>query len=100
MICPVQAKGGVEGLYDGAEVVLGPDSGLLEPGPEQQFINQKMRPGSGVLSVQVLPDGPTRVLQVLECSSTLKVKPNLQQMFEQTPSTSTAIRCMKQRKAA
>lgn len=45
-------------------MVLGPDSGLLEPGPEQQFINQKMRPGSGVLSVQVLPDGPTRVLQV------------------------------------
>ncbi|XP_008302450.1 vacuolar protein sorting-associated protein 13D isoform X1 [Stegastes partitus] len=60
----VQVKGGVTGLYDGAEVVLGPDSGLLEPGPEQQFINQKMRPGSGVLSVQVLPDGPTRVLQI------------------------------------
>ncbi|KAM9855129.1 intermembrane lipid transfer protein VPS13D [Aulostomus maculatus] len=60
----VQVKNGVAGLYDGAEVVLGPDSGLLEPGPEQQFINQKMRPGSGVLSVQVLPDGPTRVLQI------------------------------------
>lgn len=65
----IQVKGGVAGLYDGAEVVLGPDSGLLEPGPEQQFINQKMRPGSGVLSVQVLPDGPTRVLQV-------RTKPN------------------------
>ncbi|XP_074536599.1 intermembrane lipid transfer protein VPS13D [Halichoeres trimaculatus] len=60
----VQVKGGVAGLYDGAEVVLGPDSGLNDPGPEQQFINQKMRPGSGVLSVQVLPDGPTRVLQI------------------------------------
>ncbi|XP_061647829.1 intermembrane lipid transfer protein VPS13D isoform X2 [Phyllopteryx taeniolatus] len=60
----VQVRGGIDGLYDGAEVVLGPDSGLLEPGPEQQFINQKMRPGSGVLSVQVLPDGPTRVLQI------------------------------------
>ncbi|XP_070696419.1 intermembrane lipid transfer protein VPS13D [Pempheris klunzingeri] len=60
----VQVRGGLAGLYDGAEVVLGPDSGLLEPGPEQQFINQKMRPGSGVLSVQVLPDGPTRVLQI------------------------------------
>ncbi|XP_029011059.1 intermembrane lipid transfer protein VPS13D isoform X2 [Betta splendens] len=60
----VQVKGGEAGLYDGAEVVLGPDSGLEEPGPEQQFINQKMRPGSGVLSVQVLPDGPTRVLQI------------------------------------
>ncbi|KAG7472195.1 hypothetical protein MATL_G00106290 [Megalops atlanticus] len=60
----VQVKGGVSGLYDGAEVVLGPDSGLLDLPPEQQFINQKMRPGSGVLSVQVLPDGPTRVLQI------------------------------------
>lgn len=60
----VQVKGGVAGLYDGAEVVLGPDSGLLAPSPEQQFVNQKMRPGSGVLSVQVLPDGPTRVLQI------------------------------------
>uniref|UniRef100_A0A3Q2EIY1 Vacuolar protein sorting 13 homolog D n=1 Tax=Cyprinodon variegatus TaxID=28743 RepID=A0A3Q2EIY1_CYPVA len=60
----VQVKRGVAGLYDGAEVVLGPDSGLEQPGPEQQFINQKMRPGSGVLSVQVLPDGPTRVLQI------------------------------------
>uniref|UniRef100_A0A672LEB6 Vacuolar protein sorting 13 homolog D n=1 Tax=Sinocyclocheilus grahami TaxID=75366 RepID=A0A672LEB6_SINGR len=60
----VQVRGGVSGLYDGAEVVLGPDSGVLEPLPEQQFINQKMRPGSGVLSIQVLPDGPTRVLQI------------------------------------
>ncbi|CAG5986542.1 unnamed protein product [Menidia menidia] len=63
-----QVKGGVAGLYDGAEVVLGPDSGLMEPGPQQQFINQKMRPGSGVLSVQVLPDGPTRVLQISDFS--------------------------------
>ncbi|KAG5282212.1 hypothetical protein AALO_G00053510 [Alosa alosa] len=60
----VQVKGGVSGLFDGAEVVLGPDSGLMAPTPEQQFINQKMRPGSGVLSVQVVPDGPTRVLQI------------------------------------
>ncbi|XP_066528182.1 intermembrane lipid transfer protein VPS13D isoform X2 [Hoplias malabaricus] len=60
----VQVKGGVPGLYDGAEVVLGPTQGLLDLPPEQQFINQKMRPGSGVLSVQVLPDGPTRVLQI------------------------------------
>lgn len=59
-----QVKGGAAGLCDGAEVLLGPDSELLEHGPEQQFISQKMRPGSGVLSIQVLPDGPTRVLQV------------------------------------
>ncbi|XP_043974274.1 vacuolar protein sorting-associated protein 13D isoform X2 [Gambusia affinis] len=64
----VQVKNGVEGMRDGAEVVLGPDSGLDQPGPEQQFINQKMRPGSGVLSVQVLPDGPTRVLQISDFS--------------------------------
>ncbi|NWY00497.1 VP13D protein, partial [Nothoprocta ornata] len=63
----VQAKGGILGLYDGAEVVLGPDTSLEILGPvppEQQFINQKMRPGSGVLAVRVIPDGPTRVLQV------------------------------------
>lgn len=72
-LVPLQVKGGVAGLYDGAEVVLGPDSGLMEPGPEQQFINQKMRPGSGVLSVQVLPDGPTRVLQVRTKPSTAQI---------------------------
>lgn len=63
----LQAKGGIVGLHDGAEVVLGPDTSLDLLGPvppEQQFINQKMRPGSGVLAVRVIPDGPTRVLQV------------------------------------
>ncbi|XP_056588171.1 intermembrane lipid transfer protein VPS13D [Triplophysa dalaica] len=60
----VQVKGGVSGLFDGAEVVLGPDTFDMVLAPDQQFINQKMRPGSGVLSVQVLPDGPTRVLQI------------------------------------
>ncbi|MGH0118333.1 UNVERIFIED_CONTAM: hypothetical protein FKN15_048569 [Acipenser sinensis] len=65
----VQTRHGVSGLYDGAEVVLGPDpfSGLVDPvPPEQQFLNQKMRPGSGVLSVGVMPDGPTRVLQITD----------------------------------
>ncbi|KAM4646860.1 intermembrane lipid transfer protein VPS13D isoform 5-T7 [Amazona ochrocephala] len=65
----VQAKGGIIGLHDGAEVVLGPDTSLDLLGPvppEQQFINQKMRPGSGVLGVRVIPDGPTRVLQVTD----------------------------------
>ncbi|XP_064381693.1 intermembrane lipid transfer protein VPS13D isoform X1 [Dromaius novaehollandiae] len=65
----VQAKGGILGLYDGAEVVLGPDTSLELLGPvppEQQFINQKMRPGSGVLAVRVIPDGPTRVLQITD----------------------------------
>ncbi|XP_061016336.1 intermembrane lipid transfer protein VPS13D isoform X2 [Dama dama] len=67
----VQAKGGLSGLFDGAEVVLGPDTSmeLLGPvPPEQQFINQKMRPGSGMLSIRVVPDGPTRVLQITDFS--------------------------------
>ncbi|XP_034358412.1 LOW QUALITY PROTEIN: intermembrane lipid transfer protein VPS13D [Arvicanthis niloticus] len=65
----VQAKGGLSGLFDGAEVVLGPDSSveLLGPvPPEQQFANQKMRPGSGMLSIRVTPDGPTRALQITD----------------------------------
>ncbi|XP_069335464.1 intermembrane lipid transfer protein VPS13D [Eulemur rufifrons] len=65
----VQAKGGLSGLFDGAEVVLGPDTSmeLLGPvPPEQQFINQKMRPGSGILSIRVIPDGPTRALQITD----------------------------------
>ncbi|EDL29728.1 mCG140286, isoform CRA_b [Mus musculus] len=65
----VQAKGGLSGLFDGAEVVLGPDSSmeLLGPvPPEQQFANQKMRPGSGMLSIRVIPDGPTRALQITD----------------------------------
>ncbi|XP_014112733.1 PREDICTED: vacuolar protein sorting-associated protein 13D isoform X1 [Pseudopodoces humilis] len=65
----VQAKGGLQGLHDGAEVVLGPDNSLELLGPvppEQQFTNQKMRPGSGVLAVRVTPDGPTRVLQITD----------------------------------
>ncbi|KAM4015734.1 LOW QUALITY PROTEIN: intermembrane lipid transfer protein VPS13D [Anomaloglossus baeobatrachus] len=65
----VQARNGVSGLLDGAEVVLGPDATLENMGSvprEQQFINQKMRPGSGVLSVRVIPDGPTRVLQITD----------------------------------
>ncbi|XP_012887376.1 PREDICTED: vacuolar protein sorting-associated protein 13D [Dipodomys ordii] len=65
----VQTKGGLSGLFDGAEVVLGPDTSmeLLGPvPPEQQFINQKMRPGSGMLSIKVIPDGPTRALQITD----------------------------------
>ncbi|XP_062872043.1 intermembrane lipid transfer protein VPS13D [Trichomycterus rosablanca] len=74
----VQVRGGISALYDGAEVVLGPNLELDLP-PEQQFINQKMRPGSGVLSVQVLPDGPTRVLQISDS--------NQRRMNRTSPST-------------
>ncbi|XP_045426588.1 vacuolar protein sorting-associated protein 13D isoform X12 [Pipistrellus kuhlii] len=67
----VQAKGGLSGLFDGAEVVLGPDTSMEILGPvppEQQFINQKLRPGSGILSIRVIPDGPTRALQITDFS--------------------------------
>ncbi|XP_023601544.1 vacuolar protein sorting-associated protein 13D isoform X9 [Myotis lucifugus] len=67
----VQAKGGLSGLFDGAEVVLGPDTSMEILGPvppEQQFINQKLRPGSGILSIRVIPDGPTRALQIMDFS--------------------------------
>ncbi|CAK6440611.1 unnamed protein product [Pipistrellus nathusii] len=67
----VQAKGGLSGLFDGAEVVLGPDTSMEILGPvppEQQFINQKLRPGSGMLSIRVIPDGPTRALQITDFS--------------------------------
>ncbi|KAF0036552.1 hypothetical protein F2P81_011864 [Scophthalmus maximus] len=81
VILKKKVKCGVAGLYDGVEVVLGPDSGLMVPGPEQQFINQKMRPGSGVLSVQVLPDGPTRVLQISDFNQrrTIRSSPTTEQ---------------------
>ncbi|XP_063292174.1 intermembrane lipid transfer protein VPS13D isoform X2 [Pelobates fuscus] len=65
----VQARNGISGLHDGAEVVLGPDGSFEQLGSvpnEQLFINQKMRPGSGVLCVRVIPDGPTRVLQITD----------------------------------
>lgn len=58
-------------MFDGAEVVLGPDTSveLLGPvPPEQQFVHQKMRPGSGMLSIRVIPDGPTRALQITDFS--------------------------------
>ncbi|XP_062822059.1 intermembrane lipid transfer protein VPS13D isoform X4 [Anolis carolinensis] len=70
----VQVKGGLSGLRDGAEVVLGPDTAMEMLGPvppEQQFVNQKMRPGSGVLVVRVIPDGPTRVLQTSTNAETI-----------------------------
>ncbi|KAL7978620.1 hypothetical protein Chor_005602, partial [Crotalus horridus] len=66
---PPERLRGRAGLRDGAEVVLGPDTSLEQLGPvppDQQFINQKMRPGSGALAVQVIPDGPTRVLQITD----------------------------------
>ncbi|XP_019397092.1 PREDICTED: vacuolar protein sorting-associated protein 13D isoform X2 [Crocodylus porosus] len=92
----VQAKGGMSGLYDGAEVVLGPDTSLEVLGPvppEQQFINQKMRPGSGVLAVRVIPDGPTRVLQITDFNQ--RRNDRLSCEGEDTPVTEQDLRKLK-----
>ncbi|UYV65050.1 VPS13D [Cordylochernes scorpioides] len=68
--CYVQARDGYLGLCPGKEVVLGRTVPItlmtLESGiPIEQAVSyQKLRGGSGVLAVRVLPDGPTRVLNI------------------------------------
>ncbi|XP_076236647.1 vacuolar protein sorting 13D [Calliopsis andreniformis] len=71
----VQSKDGFMGLYEGgkvarwqmwSEAVLGPQTHTNPPPIEQRVGRQKLRPGSGFLSVRVTTDGPTRVLQVLD----------------------------------
>ncbi|KFM78297.1 Vacuolar protein sorting-associated protein 13D, partial [Stegodyphus mimosarum] len=70
----VQAKDGFKGLRRGNEVVLGPSMPVsfvtLENGIpiEQAISRRKLRGGSGVLTVKVFPDGPTRVLQITDIS--------------------------------
>ena len=66
----VQAKDGYLGLSVGKDLVLGPTPsiclGRTQAGIpcEQAVSRQKLRPGSGYLSVKVITDGPTRVLQI------------------------------------
>ncbi|XP_054285267.1 intermembrane lipid transfer protein VPS13D-like [Macrosteles quadrilineatus] len=64
----VQAKDGFFGLRQGSEVVLGRSSTLPDGSvPLEQLVSrQRLRPGSGYLTVKVLTDGPTRVLQVTD----------------------------------
>lgn len=50
----------------GSEAVLGPQTHCNPPPIEQKVGRQRLRPGSGYLSVRVTTDGPTRVLQVLD----------------------------------
>lgn len=60
-------------LLAGGEAILGPSLGnktgssRVVP-PEMRISRQKLRPGSGMLSVKVITDGPTRVLQVTDIS--------------------------------
>ncbi|XP_043601959.1 vacuolar protein sorting-associated protein 13D isoform X2 [Bombus pyrosoma] len=62
----VQSKDGFMGLHEGSEAVLGPQMHTNPPPIEQCVGRQKLRPGSGFLSITVTTDGPTRVLQVLD----------------------------------
>ena len=50
----------------GSEAVLGPQTHCNPPPIEQMVARQRLRPGSGYLSVRVTTDGPTRVLQILD----------------------------------
>lgn len=68
----VQAKDGFFGLHKGCEAVLGPPQPIThrvtEEGVplEQAVSRQRLRPGSGFLAVNVLTDGPTRVLEIVD----------------------------------
>ncbi|XP_032690797.1 vacuolar protein sorting-associated protein 13D isoform X2 [Odontomachus brunneus] len=62
----VQSKDGFMGLYEGSEAVLGPETPGNLPPVEQRVGRQKLRPGSGFLTIRVTTDGPTRVLQALD----------------------------------
>jgi hypothetical protein len=51
----------------GADAVLGHVTGGRDSVPKEQGIRRmKHSPGSGVLSVSVVPDGPTRILRVVD----------------------------------
>ena len=71
----MQAREGVMGLKSGCDAVLGQASRPItrpsEVPIEMAVGRQKMRPGSGYLSVKVVPDGPTRVLQIMDIRNTV-----------------------------
>ncbi len=57
--------------HTGADVVLGfveraDSDGSEDTSPEQRFQRLKHSPGSGVLSVSVVSDGPTRILRITD----------------------------------
>ena len=59
----VQCRPGYEeGLVEGIDAVLG----RVEGKGWSSFSRVKQSPGSGVLSVRVTPDGPTRVLHITD----------------------------------
>ncbi len=63
----------------GSDVVLGPPSSIcyMRTGSglpiERAITRQKLRPGSGCLSVRVATDGPTRVLQITDVKQKVNI---------------------------
>uniref|UniRef100_A0A2C9LEM5 UBA domain-containing protein n=1 Tax=Biomphalaria glabrata TaxID=6526 RepID=A0A2C9LEM5_BIOGL len=68
----VQAIGGDKGLQDGALAIFGPlpDQKSFSPSPvifnHTLISRQKLRPGSGCVSVRVSVDGPIRVIELVD----------------------------------
>ena len=58
----VQCRHGYENVMEGADAVLG----RIGTGGMEEFRRLKQSPGSGVLSVAVVPDGPTRILRITD----------------------------------
>lgn len=75
----VQARGGVFGLRPGSEAVLGmivSDTHMITESlvPLEQAIRRdKLRPGSGYLSVSVCMDGPIKTIQIRDIQATQAV---------------------------
>ena len=60
-------------LFLGSEAVLGPETHCNPPPIEQRVSRQRLRPGSGFLSIRVTTDGPTRVLQILDIKERVNI---------------------------
>uniref|UniRef100_A0A1X7TNH4 Vacuolar protein sorting-associated protein 13 VPS13 adaptor binding domain-containing protein n=1 Tax=Amphimedon queenslandica TaxID=400682 RepID=A0A1X7TNH4_AMPQE len=58
----VQVRHGYEGKVDGMDAVVG----CVGSGDKEELRRLKKSPGSGVLSVSLVPDGPTRVLRITD----------------------------------
>lgn len=70
----VQSLPAFGGMQAGARVALGPYDPGSAVGVETAFCMAKMLPGSGVLSVTVDTDGPTRVLRISDIHDLERVK--------------------------
>ena len=57
--------------------MLGPSPPIVKSRdvpPNMQIVRQRFRPGSGFLSVKILTDGPTRVLQISDIKHQVRMR--------------------------